>query len=239
MAKRRRRQENAERRKQEQVQKTIIYGSIVGVLILAAAFVYYVVLDTTAPIPDGVLTEYEGIPQSMTNESYGVLGDPTAPIEVVEFSSFACPHCKDLQPEIKSLLPEIRNGNVRLTFVPIYNISGEGADQGARAAVCAGRQGKFFEMHDVMFHWQGSTGYGNRNIRSAAEQLELDVDSFMDCYGSDEVENIVVAAEAFFDSEMGRLGQTKATPRVTVNGAISGPGQVYSDVEALVLSNDE
>jgi protein-disulfide isomerase len=176
MAKRRKRQETVQKRKQERVQKTIVYGSIVGVLILAALFLYYVVLDTTAPIPDGVLTAYEGIPQSMTNDGYGVLGDPTAPIEVVEYSSFGCPHCKDLQSEIKSLLPFIRDGEVRLTFVPIYNVSPPGADEGARAAVCAGRQGKFFEMHDVMFIWIGSTGYGYRNILSASLQLELDVD---------------------------------------------------------------
>ena len=234
MAKRKKRQQTVQKRKQERIQKTIVYGSIVGVLILVAVFVYLVVLDRTAPIPDGVLTAYEGIPQSMTDQGFGVLGDPSAPIEVMEFSSFGCPNCKNLQPEMKSLLPEIENGNVRLTFVPIYNIAPPGADEGARAAVCAGRQGKFYEMHDVMFHWQGSTGFGNRNIKSAAEQLDLDVDAFMDCYGSDEVVDIVRGAEAFFGSEMQRLGVTKATPRITVDGNSSSPSQIYSDVEALI-----
>jgi protein-disulfide isomerase len=237
MAKRRRRQETVQKRRQERAQKTIIYGSIVGVLILAALFIYYVVLDTTAPIPDDVDTTYEGIQQSMTNDGYGVLGDPTAPIEVVEFSSFACPHCKELQSEIKSLLPFIRDGEVRLTFVPIYNIAGTGADEGARAAVCAGRQGMFFQMHDVMFHWQGSTGYGNRNIRSAADQIGLDVDTFMDCYEADATEELVRDAETFFRVEMQRFGQTIGTPRITVDGTLSGPGQVYSDVDALVNNN--
>lgn len=232
MAKRRRRQETVQKRQQQRVQKLIIYGSIAGVLILAAAFIYFVVLDTTAPIPDDVLAKYEDVPQSMTAEGYGVLGSTTAPVEVVEFSSFACPHCKTLQSEIESLLPYIEEGNVRLTFVPIYNIAGEGADEGARAAVCAGRQGMFFEMHDVMFHWQGRTGYGNRNLRSAADQIGLDVDAFMDCHNSDEVNELVQNAERYFRAEMARLGTSVGTPRVTVNGVLSD--NILNDVLAII-----
>lgn len=226
---RRRRQELAQKRRSVRQKQLLIGGSIAVAIVAVALFLYYVVLVPKAELPDGVDTAYAEMSQSVTSEGYGVLGEATAPVEVREYSSFACPHCKDLQPQIKSLLPYIAEGQVRLVFIPIYNIAGEGAEEGAKAAICAGQQGKFFEMHDTMFYWQGRFGYGSRRIADAAEQLDLDVDQFSDCYGSGDTEDLSRRGRAEFDAR----GYT-GTPVVLVNGNISG--NVVGDVEALLGS---
>lgn len=233
MAKQSHRQRRAQRRKKQQMKQIVIGSSIAAVVVVVALLVYYVVLDRDAPLPDGVMTVYADIPQANGNsangqEAYvGILGDPTAPIEVREYSSFACPHCKDLQSTIKQLLPYIKDGTVKLVFVPIYNIAGLGANEGAKAAICAGEQDKFFEMHDVMFYWQGRENYGTRLVRSAAEKLGLDTGAFMDCYNSSRVDTLVRQARA----EFGNRGLT-GTPTVFVNGRQSS--NIIGDVEALL-----
>lgn len=233
MGSRKQRQKRAEKRKKQQMQQMIIGVSAVAAVIVVALFVYYVVLDRTAPLPDGVETAYAELPQTNGNsengepEYVGILGDPTAPIEVREYSSFACPHCKDLQSTIKQLVPYIEDGTVKLVFVPIYNIAGLGANEGAKAAICAGEQGKFFEMHDVMFYWQGRENYGTRLIRSAAEQLDLDGDTFSDCFNSNRIDRLVREASSEF-RDRGLSG----TPSVFVNGTLSR--DIIGDVEALL-----
>lgn len=225
-----RRQELNQQRKQKR-QKQLVIGVIsLAILLVVVAVLYFIILKPEAELPSGVETAYEGLPQTVTSQGYGILGSQAAPIVVKEYSSFACPHCKDLQPEIKSLKPYIADGSVQLVFVPIYNIAGEGADEGARAAVCAGEQGKFFEMHDTMFHWQGRYGYGARRIESAADKLGLNVDEFMTCYNSSETKELVRGGRAEFDSR-GFTG----TPVVTVNDSVSG--SVYADVTNLLGLN--
>ncbi|MCB9435541.1 MAG: thioredoxin domain-containing protein [Anaerolineales bacterium] len=233
MGSRKQRQKRAEKRKKQQMKQMIIGVSAVAVVVVVALFVYYILLDRTAPLPDGVDTAYAGLPQTTGNsengepEYVGILGDPTAPIEVREYSSFACPHCKDLQSTIKQLEPYIEDGTVKLVFVPIYNIAGLGANEGAKAAICAGEQGKFFEMHDVMFYWQGRENYGTRLIRSAADQLGLDVDTFSDCFNSSRIDRLVREASSEF-----RGRDLTGTPSVFVNGNLSS--NLIGDVEALL-----
>ncbi len=227
MAKRRREERAARRRKQQQ-QQFIVGASIVGVVILVGALAYYLISNREASFPDEILTAYEGFDQSMAGEGYaGVLGSPDAPIEVREFSSFLCPACLNLQSDIERLHPYIEEGQVRLVFIPIWNIAGPAADPSARAAICAGQQDKFFEMHDVMFYWQGRESYGGGQIESAADQLGLDTDEFSDCFDSSDTRQLVRQGRAEFDG----FGFT-GTPSVLVNGQRSN--NVIGDVEALL-----
>ena len=78
-------------------------------------------------------------------------GEASAPITLVEFSDFQCPHCKALQPVLEKLLDEYR-GKVRLFFknYPITRAHPDAA-LSAAAALAAGKQGKFWAFHDRLF----------------------------------------------------------------------------------------
>lgn len=82
-------------------------------------------------------------------------GSPDAPVLIVEFSDFQCPFCLrwyvDTFPEIRALVGE----DVAITFLhfPLTRIHANAAMAHA-AAECAGNQGKFWEMHDLLFERQ-------------------------------------------------------------------------------------
>ncbi|MYD65880.1 MAG: thioredoxin domain-containing protein [Chloroflexi bacterium] len=83
-------------------------------------------------------------------------GSPDAPVMIVEFSDFQCPFCQrwyvDTLPEIRALVGD----DVAITFLhfPLTRIHANAAMAHA-AAECAGSQGKFWEMHDLLFERQG------------------------------------------------------------------------------------
>jgi len=80
-----------------------------------------------------------------------VRGDANAPLAMVEFSDFQCPHCKRLQPILEKVLDEYR-GQVKLYFknYPITRMHPDSATAAA-AALAAGKQGKYWEFHDKLF----------------------------------------------------------------------------------------
>jgi len=80
-----------------------------------------------------------------------VLGNPKAPITIVEFSDFQCPYCLKAEATLKDLLVKY-DGKVRLSYrdFPMRTLHPR-AQRAAEAARCAAEQGKFWEFHDALF----------------------------------------------------------------------------------------
>ena len=83
-----------------------------------------------------------------------VHGPEHAPVTVVEYGDFECPHCKQATGAVKLLLARFP-AQVRFAFRP-FPLEGvhPHALRAAEAAECAGAQGKFWEMHDLLFKEQ-------------------------------------------------------------------------------------
>lgn len=82
-----------------------------------------------------------------------IQGSPTAPVWVIEVSDFQCPFCRQWHEQTyKTLRDEfVRTGKVRLAYVNFPLAQHAHAQLAAEAAMCAGAQGKFWEMHDALF----------------------------------------------------------------------------------------
>ena len=103
-----------------------------------------------------------------------VLGAAHAHVTVVEYGDFECPNCKQAAPGVKLLLARYA-GRVRFAFrhFPLEEVHPH-AVLAAEAAECAGDQGKFWEMHDLLFDNQ--THLKPKHLHGYAERLELDLD---------------------------------------------------------------
>lgn len=117
------------------------------------------------------------------------LGSDDAPLTVVEFSDFGCEACADFAAES---LPQLRSEfvetqQVRWRFVPIRQGFYRGGEA-ARAAECAGEQGKFWGMHDLLLQrqraWQ-SRGDAAETFTAYASEAGADPEAFAACYTSD------------------------------------------------------
>jgi protein-disulfide isomerase len=101
-----------------------------------------------------------------------VLGDPDAPVTLLEYGDYECPYCAAAAPVLRQLVEE-SGGNVRLAFrnFPIADRHPY-ALTAALAAEAAGAQGAFWEMHELLFARQDRLD--DAALRAYAEELGLD-----------------------------------------------------------------
>ena len=142
-----------------------------------------------------------------------VLGPDHAPVTVVEYGDFECPNCKQAAPAVKLLLERFAE---RVRFVyrhfPQETLHPH-ALRAAETAECAAAQGRFWQMHDLLFanqdHLQG------KHLREYAGQLELDMTRY-DAEMQDEIylQRIREHVEGGFRSHL------RSTPGFFVNGII-------------------
>lgn len=148
----------------------------------------------------GIVDLYEGIPASGTT-----LGDPKAPVTIVEFADLQCPFCAQFS---EGVLPTIvrdyvRTGQVKLVF---HNISilGEQSERAARMAAAVGEQGHYWEFVDAFYANQKmeNSGYVTDGfLTSVADSIPgVDGDKALAMMDSAEVDRFVEAAASEAES---------------------------------------
>jgi protein-disulfide isomerase len=145
------------------------------------------------------------------------LGDPHAPVTLVEYADFECPVCRNLHDVLKGLLPNYA-GKVRLVFkdFPIEQLH-PWARTAALAGRCAYRQNPtaFWKMFDLIYDNQelisASTAW--TKMTDFATEARLDSEAFKGCMASQEAAAAVNASRA-----NGQLLEVNSTPTVFVNG---------------------
>jgi len=105
-----------------------------------------------------------------------VRGPAHAPVVIVEYGDFECPSCRQAAPVVNLVLERF-GGSVAAVFrhFPLEE-SHPHALLAAQAAECAGAQGKFWEMHDLLFDHQNQLQL--KHLRGYAERLQLDLVRF-------------------------------------------------------------
>jgi protein-disulfide isomerase len=195
-----------------------LWWTVVAIVILlgVAAFLYTKFTSRDAPIPANVGAEYAGIEQGFTERGFARLGSGDAPVLVEEFASYACPHCRDFHVErFPAMLDEIAAGQVQFVMIPVPHI-GSGAKEAAAAAFCAGQQGQYWEMNDVLFDWQKrfvAFTIDKRRLHNGAQNLGLDTSAFDQCMDSKDTDTLVESAR----TEFNRRGLS-GTPTFFING---------------------
>ncbi len=137
-------------------------------------------------------TEQPRPPVKISADNDPIMGDPNAPITIIEFSDFQCPFCARFHVQtLPSIYEEyIDQGKVKLVFrdFPIQSIH-PNALPASVAAECANDQGKFKEMHDKLFENQND--WNKKETTAAlsifvqyAEEIEIEKNEFESCIAS-------------------------------------------------------
>ncbi|HEX6059114.1 MAG TPA: thioredoxin domain-containing protein, partial [Gemmatimonadaceae bacterium] len=147
------------------------------------------------------------------------LGDPAAPIVIVELSDFGCPYCAQYAREtFPSIHREyVETGKVFYKHVPFVMGMFPNGDRAARAAACAGEQGRFWPMHDGVYARQADWKRGGEPdavLARLATDIGADIGRWSACYARGEHATTRLANEA---SE--RLG-VRATPTFFIDGQL-------------------
>jgi protein-disulfide isomerase len=148
----------------------------------------------------------------VTEDRDHIQGPPAAAVTLVEYGDYECPYCGAAYPIIKEV--QSRLGE-RLRFVfrnfPITT-SHPHAEQAAETAESAAAQGRFWQMHDLLY--ENQKRLRDPDLRGYAELLGLDVERF-----DKELAEHVHAARVREDFMSGVRSGVNGTPTFYINGA--------------------
>lgn len=158
-------------------------------------------------------------------------GPDHAGVTVVEFGDFECPNCKQAAPAVKLLLERF-DERVRFAFrhFPLPEVHPH-AMMAAQAAETASGQGKFWQMHDLLFDNQ--THLKAQQLHGYAERLGLDMARY-----TAEMDDEIYLQRIREHMQSGRDSGVRGTPSFFVNGRILdisfGMRALFDSVEAAL-----
>jgi protein-disulfide isomerase len=160
-----------------------------------------------------------------------VLGNEHGHVTVVEYGDFECPNCKQAAPAVNLLLQRFPE-RVRFVFrnFPLVQVHPH-AMPAAEAAECAGAQGHFWQMHDLLF--ENQLHLNASHLQSYAGRLRLDMARF-----TAETDDHVYLQRIREHQRSGEDSGVRGTPTFFVNGRLQdvsfGIQALFSAVEAAL-----
>lgn len=177
---------------------------------------------TDSEIAENLKKRFQGgEPKKIDVTDVPMKGNPSAPVTIVEFADYECPHCKRVQPVLRQALEELPEVKVYFKHYPLGQHTN--ARLAAEAAVAAHRQGKFWAFNDKV--WAASDSLTPAALEQFAKDLGLDVAKWRKDFESPEVKGRVQKDKA----EGGALG-IESTPTIYINGRLFSDTR---DIESL------
>ncbi len=177
----------------------------------------------------------EGVERGVTEEGIPYIGSPSAPIVFAEFSDFSCPHCAEYAPEVERIIKDfVRTGQARLEYYPMTFVGGAFSAKATDAAVCADKQGAFWEFHTQLFDLaqaEGHEAFNTSRLIELADDMGLDTDELRSCINSNYGQQVRAAA-----SELQNTLGVNSTPTVVYR---AGGSQSDADWRFFTSSNGE
>src|SRR2546430_818778 len=208
----------------------IIVICVALVALGSGAFLYRAKRGTNAPLK---ISKTETEPGGRVMHT---LGPDNAAVTLEEFGDYQCPPCGHLSEPINKLQTQF---NMRVIFRNFPLPAHKYAKNAAYAAEAAGRQGKFWQMHDLLFREQPvwSQSMDARSLFQAyAGMLQLDIGRFRQ-----DMDNPEVQRQVEIDQQRGAAIGVKTTPTIFLNNQVLPANQLMPDefpkaVEAAVKS---
>ena len=213
----------------------MILGGIVVVAIVAAVIL---IIASSQGGSSGTI-DYSQIPQSRTSDGAFVLGNPEAPVTIIEFADFLCPHCQEYEPTIEEFIKEfVVSGKAKFEYRYFPVIDPTLSRVAAQITECSDTldPGSFWRAHDLLYQMATTSRFSANTPREFAAQMGFNYSDLLQCMNN--------AHQVDTDQQLGIQVGVQGTPTVMVrygNGEpqwISIGGQVRSggDVTLQILA---
>ncbi len=153
-------------------------------------------------------------------------GPSAAPVSIVEFTDYQCPFCHRAQSSIDQVLAKYQ-GRVRLGHMDFPLDGHPGAFPAARAARCAGEQGRFWEYHRDLMKVSGALD--EADLKGRADKLGLKPADFGSCLASGRHDPAIRAS-----FEEGEALGVSGTPAYFVNGRMLSGARPFEDFSQVI-----
>ena len=205
---------------------------VLTLVAIGAGGIYFKMQSAPKPI---VLSETALVPKS---EGY-LLGNPNAPVTIVEFADFECEQCANFsaitEPDVRKRIIDSGLANIRFYDFPLVERH-PNSMFASLAASCAADQNRFWPMHDVLLtrqsEWQGHTQHKPNpvpELRSYAKEVGLDLAKYDACFES---RGNLPRINAHYQA--GIAMRVQATPSFVIGGRLYSGNQPYDAIKQAV-----
>lgn len=207
--------------------QTILGVSIL--VIVAGVMVFMVAFGRGGPSQTGAML------LSDVSASDHTKGNPAATVTLVEYSDFQCPACGSYYPMIKQLVAELGE-QINFAYRHFPLPQHDNAVPAAAAAEAAGRQGKFWEMHDQLFENQNAWAEKSESMatslfESYATTIGLDIEQYRADVTLAEIEDKIEG-----DRQSGIRSGVNSTPTFFLNGQKIQSPRSYEEFKNLITT---
>jgi protein-disulfide isomerase len=185
----------------------VILGAIVLVAVIAVVGVVAVANNTSSG-PD---VDYTQIPQSRGEDGSFILGNPDAPVTLIEFADFVCPHCVTYEPTVSQFVKDfVATGQAALEYRMFPTAGGDMTRFAGQIAECAEEQrpGAFWEAYNLLYDLARTGQYNQELGQRVANALNLSYAELLNCS--------TTATQVDTDVAFGRALGVSGTPAVRV-----------------------
>lgn len=208
----------------------MLLGIGIATLLVIVGAVFF--LSSGSPASETTPEQIAENNEYLIRENSTKMGSESASVTIVEFADFQCPACGAAHPALKQALSEYQD-QVQFVYRHFPLVIHKNAKLAAYSAEAAGLQGKFWEMHDLLFEnqndWSESTSPMDIFTEYATE-LELDTAKF-----AEDVKSDTIKEKVDNDQRDGTLVGVNATPTIFINGKPSFRGAPnYNDLKAAI-----
>lgn len=210
--------------------KTWIIFIIVVVAILGGLIWYSQATNPSVNVSNVDATKIQPADKKDGNIADHVFGNPDQKVTIIEYGDFECPYCGEAYPQLKQIMQTYQS---TVTFIfrnfPLSSIH-PNALAAATVAEAAGLQGKYWQMHNLLYsdqnQWVNLTGQARTNaFTSLAESLGLNMTKF-----NNDLNSQAITQKIDFDMALGNKMKVNATPSIFVDGTLI-PDNVNQDLE--------
>ena len=226
---------------------SLAIGAVIsGICIAVIIFGTENISDDTQKLIETQLVEEEIKQPQITTETFfantsPILGNPNAPITLVEFGDYQCHFCNVYFQDTQHKIVEnfVNTDKVKIIFKD-FTIIGPDSVSAAHFAHCAGEQERFWEYHNILYNnWSGeNNGWAsNDNLLQFANEIDLDMNELKKCNNENRYKSLIESSNS--DARSLGLTGTPAFFVITNSGAqkIHGaqPYDVFENVFETLL----
>lgn len=190
---------------------------IIGVI--TAAVIVAIVAIVLSSSGSNTVRDYSTVPQARLDDGGFVLGDPNAPVTIVEFADFTCPHCQSYHEEVTTPLIEqyVLTGMAKFEYRMFPIVDPTFAEYSAQIAECASelKAGGFWEAHDILFNLARAGRLSQTTARTVADGMGIAYSDLLNCTRT--------ADQFQTDLALGQRMGIQGTPAIMIRYGDSAP----------------
>ncbi len=226
------RRRNAGRKARSANSRKLFYGVLGAVLVIGALSIAYMTTRKTDP----TIAQIAPPPPGGAKAEGYVLGNPAAPVRILEFADFECPSCArfSILTEADVRKQIVDAGLASFTFFDFPLPQHKNTMVAHNSAACAGEQGKFWEMHDRIFNEQDrwnteATDDPLSLMKDYAQAIGLSVDKWESCVKSRKYQHKIDANQA-----EGARRNVNSTPTFIIGDKLFAGSLSYDEFKKYV-----